>query len=151
MSEEKVPWKQFRKISSSAKIQLDPGRAELMFQNLVLPEITDSEAVTEFVSWVYSASDGDCEVLVLLVRAFIQWDEEIEIYRVTKQICRSWNFARDNPLTIEEAIVALKGLWAKQSACGNIFDPFTDYVAYLDWFYSSDAEKRTAEYIAMFG
>ena len=149
MSEEKVPWTRFRRIETSP-VQLDPGRAELMFQSLVLPELTDQRAVTDFVSWVYGASDGDCEVLVILVRAFIQYNEEIEIYRATKQISRCWKLARDNSVTIEEAIAALKRLCAKQRV-HDAFDPSTDYVAYLDWFYSSDAERQTAEYRAMFG
>ena len=64
-NEENVPWQRFRRADTTSRAALlDPGRAQLMFERVVLPDLTNGQALNEFVSNVYGASGGDPEVLV---------------------------------------------------------------------------------------
>ena len=135
------PWSQFKTRDPNAeRIFLDLGRAEVMFNMIILPELGTGESFRNFFEAAYVSSDGEPAALELLIEAFDHW---IDVDADFEALMRLYWLSRG--MTLENAIASLRRTCAEQSIplpptmVHSIFDdPSFDFTAYLAW-HNSDA------------
>ena len=67
---DRLPWQKFRtRDPHKQSVFLDRGRAEVMFNMIVAPDLTD-ERLGEFVGAAFGASNGNPDILRLAIEAF---------------------------------------------------------------------------------
>ncbi len=129
------PFARFRtRDSNPSRVFLDAGRAEIMFNMIILPDLSRAR-LNEFVKAAHSASNGDPSVLALLLVAFDQWPEVDKA--LGSAIQKAW---KRSTLSHESAIAILRRTCTDQreplppSMVRAIFDDASfDFVAYLAW------------------
>ena len=135
------PWSRFKARDPNAeRIFLDLGRAEVMFNMIVLPELGTGESFRNFFEAAFVTSDGDPAALELLIEAFDHWVEVDKDFEALMR--RSWH---TSGMAHDKAIATLRQTCTDQSVpmpptmVDSIFDdPSFDFTAYLAW-HNSDA------------
>jgi hypothetical protein len=130
------PFARFRtRDPNVSRVFLDVGRAEIMLNMIVLPDLGRGAQFDEFVSSVHAASNGDPAVLALLLKAFDQWHKIDKAFEA--KVRRTWN---RTTLIDTSAITILRRTCTGQrvplppSMVHAIFDDASfDFVAYLAW------------------
>ena len=70
---DRLPWQQFRTRDPNTKSAcLDPGRAEVMFNMIVAPNLTDERRL-KLIGAAFGASNGNPAVLRLAIETFSEW------------------------------------------------------------------------------
>ena len=130
------PWSRFRtRDPNTPRIFLDPGRAEVMFNMIALPELGIGESCRNFLEAAYVSSDGDPAALELLIEAFENWIEVDADFEALMRL-----YWRSRGMTLENAIASLRRTCTEQSIplpptmVHSIFDDLSfDFTAYLAW------------------
>ena len=70
---DRLPWQQFRTRDPNVKLVfLDSGRAEVMFNMIIAPGLTD-ERLLKLIGAAFGASNGNPDILRLAIEAFSEW------------------------------------------------------------------------------
>jgi hypothetical protein len=134
---DRLPWHKFRtRDPNTQSVFLDRGRAEVMFNMIVAPDLTD-ERLGEFVGAAFGASNGNPDILRLVIEAFSEWYPANS--DVLAQIERYWRSFEQRAPDFD-CVATLRKICNEQSPplptamMEAIFDdPSFDFVAYLDW------------------
>ena len=134
-----LPLQQFRTASPKATATfLDTGRAEVMLNMIVAPDLDTDDKLCEFVGAAYGASGGNSVVLRMLIDAFSHWPQ-LDSEAVTLEIKRLWKLFEERAPDFD-CIATLRRICTEQSfplptsLVEAIFDdPSFDFVAYLSW------------------
>ncbi|XIA64958.1 hypothetical protein ACFIOY_00260 [Bradyrhizobium sp. TZ2] len=129
-----LPWQQFRTRDPNAKsVFLDSGRAEIMFNMIVAPDLTDMR-LYELIGAAFGASNGNPDILRLAIEALSERSDVPA--RKIERLWRSFELRAPD----FDCVETLRQICNEQSPplpatmMEAIFDdPSFDFVAYLDW------------------
>ena len=134
---DRLPLQQFRtRDPNTQSVFLDSGRAEVMFNMIVAPDLTDERRL-ELIGAAFGASNGNPDILRLAIEAFSEWYPANS--DVLAQIERHWRSFEQRAPDFD-CVATLRQICNEQSPplpttmMEAIFDdPSFDFVAYLDW------------------
>jgi hypothetical protein len=134
---ERLSLQQFRTRDPNTKsVFLDRGRAEVMFNMIVAPSLTD-ERLVELIGAAFGASNGNPDILRLAIEAFSEWYPPNS--DVLAHIERHWRSFEPRAPDFD-CVATLRQICNEQSPpfpitmMEAIFDdPAFNFIAYLDW------------------
>ena len=134
---DRLPLQQFRTRDPYTKSAfLDSGRAEVILNMIVAPNLTD-ERLVQLIGAAFGASNGNPDILRLAIEAFSEWYPPNS--DVLAQIERHWMSCEQRAPDFD-CVAMLRQICNEQSPplpttmMDAIFDdPTFDFVAYLDW------------------
>ena len=129
-----LPSRQFRTTNRNAESAfLDVGRAEVLLNMIVAPDLANGDQLFEFIGSVYGASNGDPAVLRLAIEAFSNWPQ-LDSDASAREIERLWRAFEERGTATLRQICAEQSLPLPASMMEALFDdPSFDFVAYLNW------------------
>ena len=146
------PWPQFRSAGGSREkcIFLDAGRAEVMLNMLVLPDILQGKEKAAFIKALHDASKGDPKAFNALLAAVQSWSYLSSPTDIA-QLKALWAAAKLRPPS-PNALALLRRVCKRQrfmppSMIEALFDDASfDFVAYLKW-HNSASEASTLNHL----
>lgn len=134
---DRLPWQKFRtRDPNTQSVFLDRGRAEVMLNMIVAPDLTDERRL-ELIGAAFGASNGNPDILRLAIEAFSEWYPANS--DVLAQIERHWRSFEQRAPDFD-CVATLRKICNEQSPplpttmMEAIFDdPSFDFIAYLDW------------------
>src|SRR5262245_58229555 len=133
------PWPQFRSSEHCGEkyTTLDAGRAEVMLEMLVLPDILQGNEKTAFIKALHDASHGNPKAFIALLAAVQKWSYLSSSTNIS-QLEALWAAAKLRPPK-PNAMALLRRVCKRQrimspSMLEAFFDDASfDFSAYLNW------------------
>jgi hypothetical protein len=134
-----LPGQRFRTADPTSKtVFLDVGRAEVMLNMIMTPDLMIGETLHHFVGAVHGASKGDSAVMKVLIKSCRHWDE-FDTKSARTRLRDVWNSFNGNPPAFD-CVAYLRRICTEQSyplpdtMVEALFDGLSfDFIAYLKW------------------